>query len=401
MKAFKTLREYCFGFLFLLIASPCLAQPAVDGWLESSAWTDATGKFKVEATFVRIDQQNVILKRSDGKEISVPLSKLNEESRKRATEAAKKKAPTASKPTTKSSSPVTNSSKVPASTSSIAIPANLDPKQFLDFLIQQAKEERAIVLWDAMPVKYQNDVNRVVKLAAEKVDPSMVKPVLNISGDLIKVLRTKKNFVLNSPMIKKVLKDERLANTLYDPAVDLVEAYLPIDFLDPQQLKKGDLRPILEKYLNRVIQKAKALEAAVPKESQAYAMVKSANWESFRYEIESASNDSATLVIKRDDSPEQRLELVRVEGRWLPKAMVADWDKNIGQAIQALEKLTPQAMAQAKQSMQMPIMMVGGAINGFLQANDQASFDQAVGAVMSMIPMGGGMPMPEMKPPIQ
>jgi hypothetical protein len=344
-----------------------VAQLEIDGWLGSSSWTDVTGKFKVEATFVRIDQQNVVLKKADGKEISVPLSKLNEESRRRATEAAKSKATVGSPTTGKSTSSAATPSKPTLSTSStaIAIPANLEAKPFVDFLVQQAKEGRPIVLWDAMPAKYHNDINRVVKLAAEKVDPTLVKPVVN---------------------------------TLYDPTVDLIEAYIPADLLDPKQLSQGNLRPVLESYLTRVAQKAKALEAAVPKESSAYEIVKSANWENFQYEVESSSGDSATLVVKGANAPEQRVELVRVEDRWLPQPMAAGWDANIEQAIQQLGKITPQSMTQAKQSMQMPMALVGGVVNGLLQANDQASFDEAVAGIMSMIPMGGGMGMPGMQP---
>lgn len=398
MHRFNAIRESCSVLLFVLVAGPCFSQLEVDSWLESTTWTDITGKFKIEATFVRIDNQSVVLKKSDGKEISVPLNKLNEESRKRAAETAKKRSPASSVSPMKSASPVSNTSTASSSSASIAIPSNLDAEQFVDFLLQHAKEGRMIVLWDAMPTKYQNDLNGIVKLAAEKVDPSLVKPVLNIGSDLVKVLRTKKNFILNTPTVKGVLVDERLANTCYEPMVDLVEAYLPNELLDQAQLKKGDLRPILDRYMTRVAQKAKALEASVPKDSPAYGMVKSANWESFQYDVESSSSNSATLVVKREGSPEQRLELVSIEGRWLPKQMVDGWDKNMGQAKQELGKLTPQAMAQAKQGMQMPMMMIGGAVNGFLQANDQASFDQAVGSVMSMIPMAGGMPMPGMQP---
>jgi hypothetical protein len=40
-------------------------------------WTDVTGSFKVEAQFVKMDGSNVVLKRKDGKEINVPVSRLS------------------------------------------------------------------------------------------------------------------------------------------------------------------------------------------------------------------------------------------------------------------------------------------------------------------------------------
>ncbi len=44
-------------------------------------WADAGGKFKVEATFLRVDGENVVLKRTDEKEIAVPLARLSDTDR--------------------------------------------------------------------------------------------------------------------------------------------------------------------------------------------------------------------------------------------------------------------------------------------------------------------------------
>ncbi len=45
-------------------------------------WSDASGKFKVEAILVRIEDGNVVLRREDGKEIPVPLARLGPVDRK-------------------------------------------------------------------------------------------------------------------------------------------------------------------------------------------------------------------------------------------------------------------------------------------------------------------------------
>ena len=53
--------------LLLVVASPVLARK----------WTDISGEFSVEAELVEAKDGNVQLKRSDGKIISVPVSKLS------------------------------------------------------------------------------------------------------------------------------------------------------------------------------------------------------------------------------------------------------------------------------------------------------------------------------------
>ncbi len=44
---------------------------------DARTWKDATGKFEIQATFVKLDGENVILKKADGKTIKVPLEKLS------------------------------------------------------------------------------------------------------------------------------------------------------------------------------------------------------------------------------------------------------------------------------------------------------------------------------------
>jgi hypothetical protein len=52
-------------------------------------WKDATGKFTIEAEFISLTGDNIKLKRKDGKEITVPLSRLSEEDRQAARQLAK------------------------------------------------------------------------------------------------------------------------------------------------------------------------------------------------------------------------------------------------------------------------------------------------------------------------
>ncbi len=50
--------------------------PAVAG---TRTWTDASGKFKVEAELISFEDGIVRLRRKDGKELSMPLEKLSDE----------------------------------------------------------------------------------------------------------------------------------------------------------------------------------------------------------------------------------------------------------------------------------------------------------------------------------
>ena len=90
--------------LSLVALFVCVAAAPLD---EYRTWTDTTGKFKVEASFIKLDDGKVELKRKDnGKTLSLAIDKLS----KADTELAKKLASDASK-STKSDSQDSGDSK--------------------------------------------------------------------------------------------------------------------------------------------------------------------------------------------------------------------------------------------------------------------------------------------------
>ena len=55
---------------------------AIDSMEESRTWSDKSGKFSIEAKFVKKDGANVVLKKANDKTITVPISRLSEEDAK-------------------------------------------------------------------------------------------------------------------------------------------------------------------------------------------------------------------------------------------------------------------------------------------------------------------------------
>ncbi|WP_254510931.1 SHD1 domain-containing protein [Anatilimnocola floriformis] len=75
-------------------AATAPANPFEAAAAEVRTWTDATGKFKIEASFVSLDKDQVQLKKTDGKFITLAMDKLSAEDQVAAREAADKaKAP--------------------------------------------------------------------------------------------------------------------------------------------------------------------------------------------------------------------------------------------------------------------------------------------------------------------
>src|SRR5688500_3863783 len=69
-----TVRNYALIFALLFVAG-------LSGAEEQRTWKDATGKFEVQATLVRVADGKAYLRRTDGREIAVPVEKLSQADR--------------------------------------------------------------------------------------------------------------------------------------------------------------------------------------------------------------------------------------------------------------------------------------------------------------------------------
>ncbi|NLS91397.1 MAG: hypothetical protein GXX96_04330 [Planctomycetaceae bacterium] len=76
--------------------------PLPEGVLSAAArkrnWSDSTGTFTVEAEFLELDGDTVRLRRTDGKELKVPMDRLSKEDQEAARELAKSPAPVVDNP---------------------------------------------------------------------------------------------------------------------------------------------------------------------------------------------------------------------------------------------------------------------------------------------------------------
>lgn len=393
-----------------LLAMTILSFATSSVWAQDGdvvTWVDSTGKFKVQAEFVRMDGTNVVLRKADGNEVKLPMSKLSNESQTQARDKAKA---LAKKPLPKKDAAPADSKGGDAKASdskgsssgldSITVPppvkfsSNATAQQFVDQVVQELKKDNPLVLWDALPPKYQQDVEQLLTTASTKLDPGTFRTIRLTRDNLIKVLRTKKDFVLGNAKLKEQLGSTDISKS-YDPGLELLEAYLAPEILTPDRYKSGKIRELLGKYLVNVAAKGKALEKTLP-DNKNISLAMDLN-KDFAYTVEQMGSDSATLKVTVKDQASPPVVLQLVDGHWLPKPMVENWESQIAAAQQQLAQITPD---QAKQIHQSVVGAVGLFVNPQIvqlqNAGSQSEFDGYIDALLEIGKgsLGGGLPAP-------
>ena len=359
---------------FTLTASTATAQ---DRPQATEGWTDNTGEKTVTAEFVKLEGVQLTLRKADGKEIVIPLNKLDDKSRLKARAMAK------------------NGGKAPSakSTEPVSFPSNPTAEEFMDIILRELKNENPIVIWDALPESKQKQAQEVVKLAASRVEQRTMNLVKKFRSDLLTALRSKKQFVLNSRAIPIPPDQKDVLSKSYDPLVAMIEAYLPVEWLDASYLQQAELRDVLGSYVHTIVLKGKDVENSLPSNSPFRSMI---NRMPLEAKVESVSSTDAMISFVVPGQPEVPTKFLLSERRWLPEALLDSWDQQMGQVTAGLAQVDPKVIHQ---TVGQGLIFANGLLGTISSAETQQDFDEAIGQLMGMAQMmpgigGGGLAPP-------
>jgi len=339
----------------------CLAGPAA-----AELWTDSSGQFQVEAEFLGIRGADLFLKKPNGTTIKVPLARLSAQSQELARRLAMPAAPAA---------PAADDTPDAAAR---ALQADLE-----------AGNLRA--MWDALPPSYQRDVNDLIHTFAANMDADVWTAGTGLVRKVVRVLKEKKEFLLNQPALAQAPVDATVMSQNWDPLVSVLDAIATSDLADLEKLKTLDVGAFLDGTGKKIAEQLAALAKAaddqkltltefpaIPVEAMPLAGIANAKFSTVQVQ-----GDTATLRIENEGETEDQ-EVVRVDGKWLPKAMVDQWSEQMQAAKTALTTSLPENLKKNKLQIVMPMQMVQGVLDQLLAAKTQAEFDQVIQQVMQM-----------------
>lgn len=373
--------------LMTVVATASWHFSSAESWAET--WSDNTGNFKVDAQFVAIQGDKVVLKKANGVTIQVPLARLDKSSQ----ELAKKLAGAPAAPTT--STPAATPAKSAGNQTADAYLREL-------FAASDAGDYQKI--WAALPSNYQNDIHDVIHLFAENMDPTLWNQVTGVLKKAVKLLKDKKQFIIGHPQV--ALAAPVLAKNL--PALtEALDATINSELTNLEKLKKFDVVKFAAGDGKKIAEKMKAAGEAV-KELQKFAPVppgagpggaEGAN--PFAGLADVKATDVKIIVVKQDansavlkfevkgkSGPED--EWVKIDGKWLPKKMVDEWEPKMAKAKQFISTEMKQALEGAKVQVGFMLAPVNATIDSLQAAQTQEQFNQVITTLQQQF--GGASP---------
>jgi SLA1 homology domain 1, SHD1 len=364
------------------LSAQAAAQPA------KLKWTDNTEKTTIDAEFVRMADGAVVIKK-DGKEISVPLTKLSLASHLQALKLAKPEAYAKAPP--KAVIGIEQTAESTRLLNESPFKDNQTIEEFLDTLTTELEAGNATAMWHALTPEMQADVEDVVVAAVETGGKGMLVQIRTLMKHAATIVKEKKTFVFASPLVPT---DQKVAREMQQtwPQIELfTEALTDKTNWDSANFKAGSVGPWIAALTSKigsasVKMNQLAVKAGLPGSDFKKAMA---------YKVVSQSGDTAMVQFldagpprmnpqtrqMMQPKPPEPVEWVRVSGKWLPKNVVDSWKDGVAEAKGQLDF----AMPSVSSSLALVIPFASSLAN----AKSQQEFNAALQPIMGIIQSSG------------
>jgi hypothetical protein len=249
------------------------------------------------------------------------------------------------------------------------------------------------VIWQAMPESYQGKVKHLLEEVAEHTDAEVYNKVMAVVGKFVKVLSDKQEYIVGTEMMKQQIAAGKATKEEAKEAITAVAGLLG-DF--QKDIKtKDDLEKLnVEKYLANIGSRIKAVEPILAKTMNVKIGDEMAKLKKIKVTAKEVTTDTATVEITDADGKTTTDQLVRVEGKWVPKKMAEEFPKKLDELGEQLHHNAELSTEQKAQFLT-GAAMAEGFLDTMLKASSQEEFNAAIAPIMLMTGMGGGMPQPQ------
>jgi hypothetical protein len=290
----------------------------------------------------------------------------------------------------------------------------------------EVEKGNVAVMWYALPKSYQADVNGLVHAFAEKMDADVWNQGFAVASKTLNLLKTKKDFILSNPAVEQAPIDGNAVGDNWDAFVDVIAVLVNSEISDLDKMKTLDVGAFLNGPVKQFTEKTVAVAKTVSPDAKA------AFGTAGEIKVSTVKDDGDTVTLKiegapsflpvigdlagppgvgeavggdafGDDAPEvgapgggepEEREMVRVEGRWVPKGLADQWPVLMAGAKEAINGIS---LAESKPQIMDLIAKIDGAGEQLKNAQTADDFNAAIGAAMGMFgPMVGS---PEGGPP--
>ena len=250
-------------------------------------------------------------------------------------------------------------------------------------VVEGLQEQRPEVIWEALPASYQQDITDLIHEFAATIDSDVYDRSFSILGKAATVLEAKKELMLASGMLDRPgVPSERTAAGV-DAAAQLLQTLAGSDLASIETLKTLDPSATLGSTGSRLM--VLAAEVSRLMANDPYETQFTQNLAKTTVELVSSRVDTAVVRVQLPYQLPEEQPMVRVDDRWVPVEMAAQWPELIQSARAQLSRLEGEEFTAKKPQVMMVLGMVEVALDQVAAAETQEQLVAAQQAILGII----------------
>lgn len=243
------------------------------------------------------------------------------------------------------------------------------------------------VLWQALPPTYQKDITELTHVFAGRMDRAVWDAAFGLGRKATAILRDKKALFLESSTLDAAGEDRRRIENGWDSVVSVLDSFFASDVTRLETLKTIDWERYLATTGRQLM--TQAAEVSKARGDNAYEREFAGKLQQTRVELVSRDGNQATVRVTAPDEEPEDLQLTRVEGRWVPSEMAADWDVKVAAAKEKLATTTDEEVAQGSAQAMALIGMADAMLTDLESVESAEELDQKLQGLFG--PLLGGL----------
>lgn len=242
-----------------------------------------------------------------------------------------------------------------------------EPVLALELITRELAEGNGGIIWDAMPASYQNDINSVAHLLAEKVDAELYNKIFYLIRRIIDVANKQEKFIFNTNFGDKISEENLVkVEAAWSPIIGLTKCLSRSSIANAEGLKSFDGQSFFGSTVSSLIRYTTDI------------ILSSGGKKPFEYssiDLLESNNKRTILGLTSASGTVQRMEFTNLQGRWIPTNISSEWVKTMAEFKRKLEAINPEELAKNKPRLIALIAMLEGVLKQMDMAETQVQFD--------------------------
>ena len=254
------------------------------------------------------------------------------------------------------------------------------PDETVQAVLDGLARHRPEVVWRALPPSYQEDVRGLLASFAENMDPALFERAVAVSRKGVMVLQSKKELVLATETVASSGIDRESVDGLWESSIHFADTFLASDLARLDAYPTLDVGGFLKTSGASMMEHAAGI--TIGDDDTDTLAARLAALENATVELVSRDGDRAVVLVTTPDGKGTEVPMTRVEERWLPDDVVAQWPEMIERTRERIEFIGSEDAAEMKLQTLFAIGLTEGFIDQIGEMDVPEDLDNLIGGIL-------------------